>query len=136
MESALDMKLNVLAFLIALLLVGLGVGSWGILSKLGRRTHYPRTKSDIATLHAALRAYEMISGEFPTTEQGLEALVHRPTAEPIPENWLASMKRTISDPWGRNYHYRRPGIHNPDSFDVWSLGPDGIESDDDKGNGE
>ncbi len=46
------------------------------------------------------------------------------------------MKKTVQDPWERDYQYRQPGVHNPEGFDVWSLGPEGIQSVDDIGNWE
>ncbi len=100
----------------------------------GRLSKPKRVKMDISTLTSALQAHKLDAGVFPTIEQGLAALVCKPTIEPVPERWKATMKKVISDPWAREYQYRQPGVHNPDSFDLRSLGPDGIESGDDIGN--
>lgn len=84
-------------------------------------------KSDLKAVAAALRMYRLDNGDYPTTEQGLAALVERPTAAPAPANWsaegyLAEMPR---DPWGRDYVYRSPG--RTGAFDLLSYGKDGEE---------
>jgi len=96
----------------------------------------PTPRGDISTLVSALKTYEMGNLEMPTTEQGLEALVERPTREPLPDQWRQLMKKLPIDRWDRLYQYRNPGTRNPDGFDLFSLGEDGIESDDDIGNWE
>ncbi len=71
-------------------------------------------------------------GRFPTTEQGLAALLTAPTAEPLPRNWqgpyLADVEMT-KDAWGQEFHYVRPGgpADPPRPYDLWSLGRDGVE---------
>ncbi len=90
--------------------------------------------SDVeGSLRTALGLYELDNGHFPSTEQGLKALVEKPTTEPIPPNWRQYLdkKTPPKDPWGREYLYLCPGTHNPDSYDLSSLGKDGIESEDD-----
>lgn len=84
-----------------------------------------RARSDIATLSAALAMYRLDNYVYPTTEQGLQALVRQPTAAPVPRNWSASgyIDRVPTDPWGQEYQYLSPGLHGP--FDVFSLGLDG-----------
>lgn len=92
-------------------------------------------RADIDTnLDSGLGMYELDNGRFPTTEQGLVALLQKPNAEPVPANWNGPYlkKRTVpKDPWGREYVYRNPGMHNTDGFDLSSNGPDGVESADD-----
>lgn len=94
-----------------------------------------RVQADIQTLTTQLQAYQMQNLILPTSAQGLQALVTRPTSEPQPKRWTRLMKK-ITDPWGNDYRYKRPGVKNSDSFDIYSLGPDGVESDDDIGNWE
>ncbi|MCK5580305.1 MAG: type II secretion system major pseudopilin GspG [Candidatus Omnitrophica bacterium] len=87
-----------------------------------------------ANLSAALDMYEMDNGKYPTTEQGLQALVTEPASSPVPRNWKGSYlkkKKVPQDPWGNTYVYRSPGMHNPDEYDLFSYGSDGIESSDD-----
>jgi len=96
-----------------------------------------RVRGDISTLTSALRIYGMLNRNLlPSNEQGLNALVSKPPGEPLPPNWKQLMKKLPLDPWGKNYHYRNPGEHNPHWVDLFSLGKDGIESDDDVGNWE
>ena len=84
-----------------------------------------RATSDIAAIEGALSLYRLDNGQYPTTEQGLDALVNRPTRAPVPENWAEGgyLARLPQDPWGRDYMYRNPG--NNGEFDVWTLTPDG-----------
>lgn len=112
----------VLVLGIIALLVGAGIVSLiGVLDtgKSGR------VKGDLNTLTAALRAYETENMFLPTTEQGIMALVERPTSRPAPTNWHPFLKKLILDPWGNPYHYRRPGQKDKGGFDVFSAGPDG-----------
>ena len=90
-----------------------------------------RVNSDIEAISMQLRTYEMLNYRMPTTEQGLKALVAQPSTEPRPRRWKQLMKSVPIDPWGAEYVYRNPGKKNSSGFDVYSLGPDGKESDDD-----
>ncbi len=86
-------------------------------------------QSQIKGLESALEFYRMDNARYPTTEQGLQALVQRPNTEPIPKNYrpegYLAKGRVPLDPWGNPYEYRSPGEHNPYSFDLWSWGADG-----------
>ncbi len=93
-----------------------------------------RVEADIQAITTQLKLYETANYAPPTTTQGLAALVERPTTEPQPRRWRELLDEIPIDPWGNEYKYRYPGTRNPDSFDLWSLGPDRVESDDDLGN--
>ncbi|MDB6140816.1 MAG: ral secretion pathway protein [Verrucomicrobiaceae bacterium] len=94
-----------------------------------------RAKADIATYGSALRTYELNGGFLPSTEQGLNALVERPSARPAPASWTQVMKKLTADPWGNPYNYRRPGTKDKGGYDVYSNGPDGLpDTGDDVGN--
>jgi general secretion pathway protein G len=86
---------------------------------------------DVEGLSSALELYKLDNGVYPTTEQGLEALVRRPTGQPVPKKWPAGGylkgQKGLSDPWGRPYYYLSPGQRNPHSFDLASFGADGVE---------
>lgn len=84
-------------------------------------------KSDLKAVAAALRMYRLDNGAYPTTEQGLKALVERPSAAPLPANWSAEgyLPEAPRDPWGRDYVYRSPG--KTGGFDLLSYGKDGKE---------
>jgi general secretion pathway protein G len=91
-----------------------------------------RVDSDIEAISMQLRTYEMLNYRMPTTEQGLKALVNQPTTEPRPRRWKQLMKTVPVDPWGNEYVYSNPGKGGA-AFEIYSLGPDGKESDDDAG---
>lgn len=80
-------------------------------------------KQDIATLMQALKLYKLDNRNYPTNAQGLSALIERPTAEPLPQNWKPYLERLPTDPWGQAYQYLNPGLRG--EVDVMSLGADG-----------
>ncbi|PWU07618.1 MAG: type II secretion system protein GspG [Verrucomicrobia bacterium] len=90
-----------------------------------------RVETDLRSISTQLSVYEMENYFFPTTEQGLEALVTKPTIEPIPKRWKRLLEAVPLDPWGIPYQYLNPGKWNPESYDLYSWGPDRRESDDD-----
>ena len=75
--------------------------------------------------HCALQVYQLDVGSHPTTQQGLNALRLLPSDLHEPEKWAGPYlsKNVPLDPWGKPYHYRLPGVHNPKSFDLWSVSP-------------
>jgi general secretion pathway protein G len=81
-------------------------------------------KQDINSIVQALKLYRLDIGRYPTTEQGLSALVAKPTTEPIPQNWKPNgyVDRLPKDPWGFAYQYSNPGTRG--EIDVFSLGAD------------
>lgn len=84
-----------------------------------------RVKADFRTIDTALIRYRTRARMFPTTEQGLDALVNRPSLAPQPEVWERVLKpEGIVDPWRNPYQYVYPGKRNPDSYDLISIGPD------------
>ena len=96
-----------------------------------------KTRIDIKNIQQALDLYKLDNRRYPTTEQGLKALITKPTASPVPKNWKKGgyVQELPEDPWGNKYQYANPGVHNPDSYDLYSFGPDQEEgSDDDIGN--
>jgi general secretion pathway protein G len=82
-------------------------------------------KQDVASLMQALKLYRLDNQRYPTTEQGLQALVTRPATAPIPPNWKAGgyIERLPKDPWGNPPQYLNPGLRG--EIDVFSLGADG-----------
>ncbi len=82
-------------------------------------------KQDIASLMQALKLYRLDNQRYPSTEQGLQALVTPPTTAPVPPNWKAGgyVERLPRDPWGNPYQYLNPGVHG--EIDVLSFGADG-----------
>jgi general secretion pathway protein G len=81
-------------------------------------------KADIAAIVQALKLYRLDNGFYPATDQGLAALVQRPTTNPAPPNWKQGgyLERLPKDPWGSDYQYLAPGVKG--EIDVFSLGSD------------
>lgn len=84
-------------------------------------------RSQIEILSLALNSYRLHNDNYPSQEQGLQALRTMPTTGEIPKNWRGPYltRELPSDPWGRPYIYIVPGIANPKSFDLYTLGKDG-----------
>jgi general secretion pathway protein G len=80
-------------------------------------------KTDINTLVQALKRYRLDNQRYPSTEQGLQALVARPTAGTVPPNWKPYLDKLPADPWGRPYQFLNPGVRG--EIDVFSFGADG-----------
>lgn len=128
---------------IMLVVIIIGVLAAMVVPNITGRSEQARmtaARTDIeSNLTTALDMYHMDTGKFPTTEQGLNALLTEPTAAPVPSQWngpYLKKKKMPKDPWGHEYVYAAPGTHNPESYDLSSLGPDGSESQDDVTNWE
>ena len=81
-----------------------------------------------ANIAMALKLYETDNGAYPSTEQGLAALLVKPSTDPVPLNWKGPyLERKFIDPWKRPYQYKCPGTRNPSGYDLYSLGKDGVE---------
>jgi general secretion pathway protein G len=94
-----------------------------------------RTKGDIQSISSQLRMYQAMNGFLPSTEQGLEALINRPNSEPKPRQWRQLLSKEPVDGWHKPFVYLNPGKKNPNSFDLYSMGPDGKpDTEDDIGN--
>ncbi len=83
-----------------------------------------KARQDIKAIDSALKLYRLDNYRYPTTEQGLAALVNKPSSQPVPRNWKSGgyLDRLPTDPWGHVYHYRNPGQHGP--IDIYTLGRD------------
>jgi general secretion pathway protein G len=104
----------------------LGVLAALIVPRVVGRTDEARAvaaKQDIATILQALRMYRLDNDRYPSSAQGLDALVVRPPSEPVPRNWKQYLDKVPKDPWGQPYQYLSPGIHS--EVDVFSFGADG-----------
>lgn len=80
-------------------------------------------KTDVNNLMQALKLYRLDNQRYPTAEQGLQALLTKPTTAPVPPNWKSYLDLLPNDPWGKPYVYLNPGIKG--EIDVMSLGADG-----------
>jgi general secretion pathway protein G len=96
-----------------------------------------KARGDIQALKASIIRYKTKAGVYPSTAQGLDALVTRPTTPPLPRSWkpYLTSKDALLDPWLQPYKYEIPARRSSDSYDIYSLGKDGQEgTDDDIGN--
>ncbi len=112
---------------IMIVVVILGVLAALVVPKVMSRPDEARlvaAKQDIASLQQALKLYRLDNFVYPTTEQGLQALVSKPTSPPVPPNWKGGgyLDRLPKDPWGSPYQYLSPGVHG--EVDVFSFGAD------------
>ena len=100
----------------------------------GEKARVSAAKADIVNLDSALSMYELDNGRYPSTDQGLKALLEEPGTSLVSGNWSGpylKKKQMPKDPWGKEYIYVSPGNHNTESYDLSSYGHDGIESKDD-----
>lgn len=108
----------------------LGILAALIVPKVVGRTDDARiaaARQDIASVMQALKLYRLDNGRYPTTEQGLQALISKPATEPVPMNWkqggYLERNSVPKDPWGHPYQYLNPGLRG--EIDVFSFGADG-----------
>lgn len=118
---------------IMLVVIIIGVLAAMVVPKLAGRSEEARlsvAKADVElNISTALKMFELDNGVFPTTEEGLAALVAVPGSA---RNWKGPyLDKAPLDPWGRAYQYRSPGTHRPADYDLYSLGRDGVEGRDD-----
>lgn len=110
-----------LVVMIIALLAGIAIlNMTGTMNEAG----YSTAKAHLQQFDVALLSYRAKAGFFPTTAQGLNALISRPSTEPVPRSWMGIMKTLPKDPWGKDYLYEQPGKHNPDAYDIYSSGVD------------
>lgn len=124
---------TLLEIMVVIVILGI-LASLVIPSLMGNKDRADRQKavSDIVTLENALDMYKLDNSRYPTSAQGLQALVTKPTLAPLPRNYRSDgyIRRLPQDPWGNDYQLVSPGAHG--SIDLFSSGPDGeVDSADD-----
>jgi general secretion pathway protein G len=125
---------TLIELLVVILILGLLAGIVGP-RLFGHADEAKQTKArvQIENLSSALKMYKIDNGIFPSSEQGLEALVAQPQSGDIPKKWkkggYLAKKQIPKDPWGNDYVYLCPGVH--DDFDITSYGADGVPGGDD-----
>lgn len=121
---------TLLEILVVLLVLGLlaGLVAPQILGRVGE-ARSTTAKTQIALLSTALDSYRLDNADYPTTLQGLAALMAKPGIAPVPTGWRGPYlrKEIPMDPWGRPYVYQYPGVRGTGSFALFSLGRDGKE---------
>lgn len=90
------------------------------------RARVTKARQDVQSLVTALNMYKLDNYQYPSTQQGLEALVRQPSGQPEAPNWKPGgyIDRLPDDPWGRPYQYLNPGLKG--EIDVWSFGANGM----------
>ncbi len=119
---------TLIEIMVVLIIIGLLAGI--VVPRLmGRTEEAKRTKTavQIRNFQSALDLYKLDSGMYPSTEQGLQALVEKPAIGEVPKNWKEDgyIDKIPKDPWGSNYVYLSPGVHG--DYDLYSYGADGEE---------
>src|SRR5205085_8868968 len=108
---------------VSIIVIILGVA----ISKLGNTTAIAKTmrvQADVQAIKTQLQLYESMNGFYPTTEQGLQALVTQPDKDPRPARWYQLFRELPKDPWGMEYIFISSGLENPISSDLYSAGAD------------
>lgn len=116
--------------IMGMLMATLAIGITGQIDK----ARVNNAKTQITRIEQALEFYKLDNKRFPTADQGLDALLTKPTSPPVPKDYNPAgyIKRDVlMDPWDQPFQYLIPGNHNPYTFDLWSYGPDGVEGGDD-----
>lgn len=126
------MEIMLVLFIIALLLGG-GVY---LMQNVGLDGQISKAQADVKAWETNLIRYQTKNLTLPTQQQGLASMVTKPSGGPQPKYWIQLAKpEALNDPWGHPYQYRNPGAHNPQTYDVYSMGPDGQDgTPDDIGN--
>jgi general secretion pathway protein G len=96
------------------------------MGKVGEGAAIQRVKGDFNSLGSVLKMYKINNGFYPSTAQGLKALVTRPGGTPAPKSWTALADKVPLDPWGQEYEYKFPGSKVPSEFELKTKGKDAI----------
>jgi len=136
MQKQRQSGFTLLEIMVVIVILGI-LASLVVPNLMGNKEQADRQKaiSDIVALENALDMYKLDNSRYPSTEQGLEALVSRPEGEPEPRNYKEGgyIRRLPQDPWGNDYQLLSPGEHG--NIDVYSVGLDGeAGTEDDIGN--
>ena len=113
--------------IIALIMGGVMV----TLKKIGSVGNVTRVEGDFSGIESALMAYKTMAGHFPSQQQGLKALVEKPSTSPRPRRWKQLQTKAQLDPWGNEYLYKYPGTKDKSRPEIISMGDDGAEGTED-----
>lgn len=122
--------LTLIEVLVVIIILGLIAGL--ILPRIAGRVDEAKietTKIQLKAIKNALEQYKLDNGTYPTTEQGIKALVEKPTIPPVPAKWRQYLDKIPKDAWERDFLYLSPGIGHP--FELRSAGQDGKEDTED-----
>jgi general secretion pathway protein G len=125
-RAAAGFTLLEMVIVLGIIAVLLG-GSIVLLSGIPDAAKTQRVEQDFIAVGNALKAYKLTAGSYPSTSQGLKALVEKPGGQPQSDRWTQVMKKLPTDPWGNEYGYLFPGRKDPSEFEIISKGKDGTE---------
>ncbi len=116
---------SLIEIMVVIVIIGLLVGIVAP-NVIGRadEARAQKVQADFKAIQTALKMYRIDNFQYPSTEQGLEALVTRPSITPVPRNWKNYLETLPVDPWGRPYLYVSPGEAH--DYDIYTLGADGL----------
>jgi general secretion pathway protein G len=122
----LERGVTLVEIMVVVVIIGI-LGALVVPKLLGRtgESRVVAAKVDISTMMQALKLYKLDNQRYPTTEQGLQSLIQKPTSGPAATGWKAGgyLEKLPKDPWGNQYQYLSPGLHG--EVDIFSLGADG-----------
>ena len=115
---------TLLELMVVIVIIGVlaALVATNVLPRIGQ-AKVTAAQTDITSISNALKIYKLDNGRYPTTDQGLQALVTKPTSGPIPGGWKGYLDKLPDDPWKKPYQYANPGVHG--EIDVFSFGADG-----------
>jgi general secretion pathway protein G len=116
---------SLIEIMVVIVIIGLLIGIVAP-NVIGRadEARVQKVQADFKAIQTALKMYRLDNFVYPTTEQGLQALVTRPSSAPVPRNWKSYLESLPMDPWGKPYLYVSPGESH--DYDIYTLGADGI----------
>lgn len=118
---------SLIEIMVVIVIIGLLVGIVAP-NVIGRadEARVQKVQADFKAIQTALKMYRIDNFVYPSTEQGLEALVSKPSLTPVPRNWKSGgyLESLQTDPWGRPYLYLSPGESR--DYDIYTLGADGV----------
>ena len=116
--------------LVLLIMASLAAVSIGAINALRKRAHVSLAETQIQELSKHIEMYNVTVGNYPATDEGLEALHTCPSSVSNPDKWTKLVTKIPMDPWGNPFQYQYPSSHDSE-FDIWSCGLDGISGTDD-----
>jgi general secretion pathway protein G len=124
-----DSGFTLIEIMVVVVIIGILVGAVALNFRTAPdQARWNKTKAAVVTLESAVELYKLDNSRYPTTEQGLQALVEEPQTEPAPKKWrkggYLQKGKVPNDPWDNEYLYLCPGVH--DDFDIFSFGADGV----------
>jgi len=111
--------------LFSIAVVGLAI-AWILFPGVTYHSTEQRVRGDFQSIRSALHTYKINARFYPSTDQGLRALVDKPTSEPFPDDWVKIADKVPTDPWQREYQYRLLPEGSEAAFELWTFGADGL----------